>query len=197
MAQAETALKEQLAKAARQQAELQERLEAASKANSESKAQQDKARTDLEGQLASAIDTQKKLSAERDALSKAKEAEVQAKGQLQSELVALVQSEKVLNEKFERLALEREAMHVELQELIQSGAQLKAQQEKAKAECAVLIKAKDAEVTKNKESLERQRHLESTNQDLQNRQLLLHEELVKAEAQIELIKDLLLREQGI
>ena len=51
--------------------------------------------------------------------------------------------------------------------------------------------------SKHKESEERLQQLESANQDLQNRQHLQHEELVKAEAQIEFIKDLLLREQGI
>ena len=59
------------------------------------------------------------------------------------------------------------------------------------------ISERDAEVIKNNESQERQQHLESANQDLQNRQQYLHEEMVKAEAQIELIKDLLLREQSL
>ena len=38
---------------------------------------------------------------------------------------------------------------------------------------------------------------ELENQELQHRQQLLQDELVKAEAQIELIKDLLLREPGL
>jgi hypothetical protein len=39
--------------------------------------------------------------------------------------------------------------------------------------------------------------LNSENQELMHRQQLMNEELVKAEGQISLIKDLLLREQGI
>jgi hypothetical protein len=38
---------------------------------------------------------------------------------------------------------------------------------------------------------------EAANQELAHRQQLMNDELVKAEAQIELIKDLLLREPGL
>ena len=60
-----------------------------------------------------------------------------------------------------------------------------------------LAKEKQTEAAKNRASQGRLQELEGANQDLQNRQHLQNEELVKAEAQIELIKDLLFREQGI
>jgi hypothetical protein len=65
------------------------------------------------------------------------------------------------------------------------------------AEREALAKEKHAGIAKNKELLERQQQLESANQDLQNRQYSFQEELVKAEAQIDLIKDLLLRDQSL
>jgi hypothetical protein len=52
-------------------------------------------------------------------------------------------------------------------------------------------------IATNKENQERVQQIEIANQDYQNHQHFIDEELVKAEAQIELIKDLLLREQSI
>lgn len=60
----------------------------------------------------------------------------------------------------------------------------------------VTVKLKATETTLERE-LEQVQRLSAENQELSHRQQLMNEELVKAEGQISLIKDLLLREQGI
>ncbi|MFY8014541.1 MAG: hypothetical protein ACOVN3_03775 [Limnohabitans sp.] len=171
---------------AQSKAQLQSQLEALEKAIADSRAHlgiNSQAQTDLKGHLTAITQAQvdlqsaleeatkryTQLAAERDALVKAKEVEATAKTQALGERDALAK------------AKEAET----------------AAANKAKTEKDALAKEKQTLETKHKESQERLQQLETANQDLQNRQHLQHEELVKAEAQIELIKDLLLREQGI
>jgi hypothetical protein len=119
--------------------------------------------------LGNAAKRQAQLETERDVLIKAKELETAAKTQALAERDVLVKAKDAET----------------------------ASANKAKTEKDALAKEKQTLESKHKESQERLQQLESANQDLQNRQHLQHEELVKAEAQIELIKDLLLSEQGI
>ena len=60
-----------------------------------------------------------------------------------------------------------------------------------------LAKEKAAVEHSLNETLQQLESTRSENQELGNRQQLMQEELVKAEAQIELIKDLLLREPSL
>jgi hypothetical protein len=60
----------------------------------------------------------------------------------------------------------------------------------------VTVKLKATETALERELGQVQR-FSAENQELSHRQQLMNEELVKAEGQISLIKDLLLREQGI
>lgn len=111
---------------------------------------------------------------------------------------------KALAKEIEQIKVEQQALKIEKDNITaaqESNAKAKdaetAATNKAKSERDALAKENQALKAKYQENQERMQHLESANQDLQNRQYQQHEELVKAEAQIELIKDLLLREQGI
>ena len=171
---------------AQAKAQLQSQLEALEKAIAESQAQlhiNSQVQSDLKGHLTAITQAQvglqseleeatkrhAQLEAERDALVKAKEVEIAAKEKAVAERDALAKAKEAEN----------------------------AVTTKAKTERDALAKEKQILEAKHLESQKRLQQLESANQDLQNRQHLQHEELVKAEAQIELIKDLLLREQGI
>jgi hypothetical protein len=128
--------------------------------------------------------------AERDALAKAKDAETAAKNQALAERDALVKVKDAETAAKSQALAERDALaKAKDAETVSAN--------KAKTERDALAKEKQTMESKHKDSQERLQQLESANQDLHNRQHLQHEELVKAEAQIELIKDLLLREQGI
>jgi hypothetical protein len=166
---------------------------------------------DIALELDQASQRQAQLTAERDALAKAKEAETQAKTALQTQLEALTKDRFELQAQLTQQIQSQDELQSELDKAIQRQAQLTAERDalakakdaetasanKAKTDRDALAKEKQTLESKHKESQERLHQLESANQDLQNRQHLQHEELVKSEAQIELIKDLLLREQGI
>ena len=145
--------------------------------------------------------------------------------ELTSALQAEVQKLKCVSTMLDGVATEKAAVTQQLEaaqkELETSKANLQAAQKtikdstdaKIKSEQALTDAKKDLEITKKsqadlqKQLAEKTRELQSVqltiealkveNNGLNNRQQLMNEELVKAEGQIELIKDLLLREQGL
>jgi chromosome segregation ATPase len=121
----------------------------------------------------------------------------QEQSDLQGQLSAITQAKVDLQSKLESAAKRQAELVAERDALAKAKEAETAAKNKAVSERDVLAKEKQTEAAKNRASQERLQELEGANQDLQNRQHLQHEELVKAEAQIELIKDLLLREQGI
>ena len=96
-------------------------------------------------------------------------------------------------------ALQVELNEAQRQTETQTLAKDKALQELSAAQKSVqttsaALKGKEAEL---QAELSRVGALAAENQELAHRQQLMNEELIKAEGQISLIKDLLLREQGI
>ena len=96
-----------------------------------------------------------------------------------------------------KLSQDKGTLEKEKARLIQEAAEFEQQKAKLTKETMALKVSLETQVKEFSATQLRCQELESINQNLENRQQLLHEELVKAEAQIELIKDLLLRESGI
>ncbi len=148
---------------------------------------------------AQATETQAKEQAlaQRDQETKAK-AELAGKLEEESKARAALQQEKaVLLQEKTALTQDKAALEKEKAALTQETAALEQQKSKITKEAVTLKESIDLQ-TKETASIQlRCRDLESTNSDLEARQQLMHEELVKAEAQIELIKDLILRETGL
>ena len=187
--------------------QLQSQLEAFKKAIAESQAQlgiTNQAQTDLKSQLSAITQAQARLKieleeankrhaqleTERDTLVKAKELETTGKAKALAERDSLAKAKDAETAAKNQVLAERDALskakETETASLI-----------KAKTEKDAFAKEKQTLEAMLNESQERLQQLQSANQELQNRQHLQHEDLVKAEAQIEMIKDLLLREQGI
>ena len=86
-------------------------------------------------------------------------------------------------------------------QLSQQLTQAKAEQEKQSAEQAKAVSnlqtQKERLNEERDEAKKRVRLLEIQNVDLTTRQTLLQDEIIRAEAQIDLIKDVLLREPGL
>jgi len=118
------------------------------------------------------------------------EEESKGRAALAQEKAALVQEKATLVQ--DKAALEKEKAR-----LIQEAAEFEQQKAKLTKETMALKVSLETQAKEFSATQLRCQELESINQNLENRQQLLHEELVKAEAQIELIKDLLLRESGI
>jgi len=212
--QAQTDLKGQLSAITQAQAGLQSALESAAQQQAQLTAERD----DLA--KAKEVETTAKTQAlaERDALAQAKaklqlllealenaiaesQAQLginsQAQTDLKGQLSAITQAQAGLQSALEQASKRYAHLETERDALAKAKEAETASANKAKTDRDALAKEKQTLEIKHKESQERLQQLESANQDLQNRQHLQHEELVKAEAQIELIKDLLLREQGI
>ena len=147
-------------------------------------------RADLQAQLAQRDKSHDELQSQLDAVT-------QARSELQAQLEAITQAQSHLQSKLDNIARQQTQLAAERDALAKAQEAETAAKNKAITERDALAKEKQSEAAKHKESQERLQQLESAHQDLQKRQHLQHEELVKAEAQIELIKDLLLREQGI
>jgi hypothetical protein len=163
--------------------------------------------------LATARDEQVKLAAERQAriealtrekeeLAKAHEERGRIAAERQGQIDALTKEKAALaaaRDEQSRLAAERQA---QLTSLSQEKARLEKLAQERQAQVDALTKDKStlsaARDEQSKLAVERQRRitqLEAELNDLGGRQSLLQEELLKAEAQIELIADVLLREQ--
>lgn len=107
------------------------------------------------------------LDQDKAALAQARDAEAQAKATLQSQLQQAQTAHTELLAKHEQLVQNQPALQAQLQQKDQQIAELQ----------------------------QRLQNLQTEQQETIHRQQLMDEELLKAEAQIELIKDLLLREQ--
>jgi len=135
--------------------------------------------------------------AQRDQETKAK---TELAGKLEEESkarTALQQEKTALQQEKNTLAQDKTALEKEKAALMQETAALEQQRAKITKEAATLKESIEVQTRETASIQLRCQDLESTNSDLQARQQLMHEELVKAEAQIELIKDLILRETGL
>jgi len=172
--------------------------------------------------LTQARDEQAKLATQRqaqlDQLSKEKAELTAARDTLAKDKAALTQA----RDEQTKLATERQA---QLDQLSKEKAELTAARDTLAKDKAALTQARDEQIklatdrkaqldkiTTERDQLQKslnesKKALEGAKQQIQqleeeaseslHRQQLLHEELIKAEAQIELIKDLLLREPGL
>ena len=160
-------------------AERQAQLDALSQEKADLTATRDALVQDKQA-LAQARDEQAKLAAERqaqlDALSKEKAALIATRDALTQDKQALTQA----RDEQARLAAERQT-----------------QLDKLKAECDQAQKTASERQKTLEQAQQRIKTLENEASENLQRQQLLQEELIKAEAQIELIKDLLLREPGL
>lgn len=199
-AQERTEQAKQLAAAQQQQKDSAAKLALQSKALEADKAQTSTLQADLSKQTEEAATQQKlvadlrkqleastKLATERDAASKkaAQERDEQAK-----QLAAAQQQQKDTAAKLAAQAKELEAAK-------QAGAQHEAAAKKTAQERDAQKQQLATSKQAHDEQTARLRELEAEAQNSTIRQQLLQEELIKAEAQIELIKDLLLREPGL
>jgi hypothetical protein len=175
-----TALLEQKDEQANLAADLQSQVEQLMK---------DKA--EIEEKLGREIDilkqAQTKLEEEKTALVEQKDEQVKLSADLQLQVDQLVKDKTEIEEKFGR--------EIDI---------LKKAQTKLEEEKAVLAGQKDEQaklVTKGRQQIDELRQQVKTKQDseaeLLMRQNVMQEEIVRAEAQLELIKDMLYREQGL
>ena len=137
----------------------------------------------LAGEKAALTDERNGLAAQRDGLAKEKADLIAARDALANEKNQLVgQRDGLAKEKADLIAA-RDALAKEKGQLV--------------SQLDGLAKEKAAVEHSLNETLQQLESTRSENQELGNRQQLMQEELVKAEAQIELIKDLLLREPSL
>jgi len=123
--------------------------------------------------------------------------EAKAKNELALKLEEESKGRAALVQEKATLVQDKAALEKEKARLIQEAAEFEQQKAKLTKETMALKVSLETQAKEFSATQLRCQELESINQNLENRQQLLHEELVKAEAQIELIKDLLLRESGI
>jgi len=131
----------------------------------------------------------KQLAEQKTQLEQAQQAKAAQEKVSAERLAQLEQITKARDEQ-SKLAGERLGQIEALKQLAQQVEQLTL----AKAE---LEKEKSALTGRLGEAQKRLQQQETDNQESSHRQQLMHEELVRAEAQIDLIKDLLLREPGL
>ena len=131
----------------------------------------------------------KQLAEQKTQLEQAQQAKAAQEKVSAERLAQLEQITKARDEQ-SKLAGERLGQLEALKQLAQQVEQLTL----AKAE---LEKEKSALTGRLGEAQKRLQQQETDNQESSHRQQLMHEELVRAEAQIDLIKDLLLREPGL
>ena len=166
--------------------------------------EQTKLATERQAQIEVLSTEKTELTAARDALAKSKTELTQARDE-QAKLAAEQQEqiEALSKEKIE-LTAARDALAKEKTELVQArdeqtklAAERKAQLDKITAERDQAQKTTNERQKALDQAQQQIKTLESDASENLQRQQLLQEELIKAEAQIELIKDLLLRESGL
>ena len=123
-------------------------------------------------------------------LAKARDEQVQLAGDRAQQIEVITQAKSAA----ESAATECQA---QIDALVQEKAQLLATQEALSKDKADLSQQLQTKAKAIDEQVLRIKAAEAENQDLAARQQLMNDELLKAEAQIELIKDLLLREPGL
>ena len=185
-AQAKAALQKTTAELQQAQADLQAQLDAEIKTRQVEAAAklyalkqcdvEIEARTELQAQLAAEAQAkQAEATAKAEALQQ-RDAEIKAK----AETLAQRDAERRTRAALEQRLQQEEAAKAELQQRYDAELENQASQQNIIAQCR-----------------QRNAELETENAQLQLRQRLLQENLVRAEAQIDLIKDLLLREPGL
>ncbi|MFT2188893.1 hypothetical protein [Pseudomonas putida] len=160
--------------------------------------------TERKAQLDQLTKEKAELTAARDTLAKDKTVLTQARDEQaklaterQAQLDQLTKEKAELTAARDTLAKDKTALTQARDEQSQLATERKAQLDKITTERDQLQKS----LNENKKALEGAKQqiqqLEEEASESLHRQQLLHEELIKAEAQIELIKDLLLREPGL
>jgi hypothetical protein len=160
------------------------------------------------GELSAARDQQAKLAQERqgqiEQLTQARDAETKGKADAQARIGVLEKEKGELSaarDQQAKLAQERQGQIEQLTQARDAEAKGKAetiaQKEALAKEKTDAIAERDESRQRLQDQQARMQQLETENTEARMRQTLLQDELVKAEAQIELIKDLLLREPGL
>ena len=147
----------------------------------------------LKADRADLVRARDELSIQRDAEALAK-AEAIQKRQEQATLANELQAH------LAALQAQRDSLAQENAKLIADHADMARARDELSIQRDAAARAKTALTTLQQETtskLQRLQQLEEENQNYASRQHLLQEELIKAEAQIDLIKDLLLREPGL
>ena len=137
------------------------------------------------------------LANDNTALTQARDEQTKLASERQTHIDALVKEKSELATAHDALAKDKTELTKTRDEQTKLANERKAQLDKITAERDQVQKS----VAEHKKSLDNAQQqiktLENETSESQQRQQLLQEELVKAEAQIELIKDLLLREPGL
>ncbi|WP_036253114.1 hypothetical protein [Methylobacter sp. BBA5.1] len=145
-------------------------------------------------QLVQAKDEQAQLAAERmqqiELLTIAKAETKKQADERQNQIAALIQA------KDEQARLADERMQ-RIEQLTVAKAEAEKQAGERQNQIAALIQAKDDQEKLSADRLQRIKQLETELTDTQARQSILNEEMIKAEAQINLIKELILEESKV
>ena len=147
--------------------------------------------TELETQLKTATDQHAATTDQKAKAHKEAQAALQAKlTEAQKQVEAQTQAKDIALQQLAEAQKSVEAIQKSLTEAEKSAAEAK----KSLETTAATLKTKESAL---QAELSRIQTLTAEHQELAHRQQLMNEELIKAEGQISLIKDLLLREQGI
>jgi hypothetical protein len=190
MALAKAATEKRAAEQAKLAADLQGQIDTLTQAKAAAEKQAAERATQLQ-QVMQQRDEQAKLVMERqgqiDTLSQTKAAAEKQAAERATQLQQLMQQ----RDEQAKLAAERQQR---LDTLGKEKAELTAERDNLAKERTILVGARDEQTKAAREARQRAGALEVEMAEIQARHGLLQEELVKAEAQIELIADLLLRE---
>lgn len=173
-----------------EQAKLATERQAQIEALQKAKAATEQLASQHQGQIDTLTKDKADLTTERDALAQARAELTQTRDEqakLATERQAQVEALQKAKAAAEQLATERQG---QIDKLAKDKADLTKERDQA------LQKAKEIQQRLD-DSQKQLTHLQDETLETQRRQQCLQEELVKAEAQIELIKDLLLREPGL
>ena len=145
-------------------------------------------------QLTQSRNEQVQLACERakqiEALNQAKASAEKLASERQTQLQQITQER---DEKTKQLA-ESQSQHAQSQ---QANTQLDQQLKERQSQIENLTRSRDEQVQKVQQHAQRLAQLEAERSEMDARQQLLSEEMIRAEAQIDLIKDVLLREPGL
>ncbi len=181
-------------------AQLNAQRDAEANAKSEAYAQRD-ALAQEKSALTASRDEQAQLAADRQTALAALQAQRDEWAQEKTNLIAvnaeLTSARAQLNTQLDAEAKAKSDAYIQRDALVKEKASLMAAQDElgqlaSEQEQSLMVKQQDTTTLQ-----QRNQQLEARHHDNVIRQQLQHEELIKAEAQIELIKDLLLREPGL
>ncbi len=197
-----------------QLAELRAQLQETQQSKAELENQLKQRQAQIEG-LAKARDEHAKLATERQGQLQQHTLERDSQAKLSEERAAQVASLTQAKASADKLAAEQQnqvqlltneratrdkqlaELKAQLQQIQQSKAELENQLKQHQAQIESLTKARDEEIKNSAQHAKRVARLEGERAELDTRQHLFSEEMIRAEAQIDLIKDVLLRDQGL